>query len=30
MSGKNDIVAGIRLDGEKEFRQGINDNMRYI
>ena len=23
MSGKNDIVAGIRLDGEKEFKQNV-------
>ena len=23
MSGKNDIVAGIRLEGEKEFRDGL-------
>lgn len=25
MSGKNEIVAGIRLNGEKEFRQGVTN-----
>lgn len=24
MPGKNEIVAGIRLEGEKEFKQEIN------
>ena len=30
MPGKNEIVAGIRLTGEKEFRQGITSINKSI
>ena len=30
MPGKNEIVAGIRLEGEKEFRQEITSVNKSI
>ncbi len=30
MPGKNDIVAGIRLEGEKEFKAGVSDVNKSI
>lgn len=30
MPGKNDIVAGIRLEGEKEFKSGVTDINKSI